>query len=131
MAESLDTELVSMEDPAMVMESEPDALHMDTSIPEVPTPAIAAAAQAPEAQEGRVDTTIIPEAESDLPSHEVKTEGSSLFEEGDAVQDSSPSSKDFVDIEIQPEVKADSGDVAVNILPETLPSTVTSSFFDK
>ena len=68
------------------MESEPDALHMDTSIPVVPTP----------------DATVIPEAESDLPNHEIKIEGSSSFEKGEVVQDYSPS-KSFVDTEVQPE----------------------------
>jgi hypothetical protein len=76
----------------VVVESEPDALHMDTTIPVVLTPAIdvdiAVTAQAPEVQEGRVDTTVIPEAEPDLPSHEIKTEGSSSIKEGDVVQDS-------------------------------------------
>jgi hypothetical protein len=102
---------------------------------------IAVVGQAPEVQEDRLDTTVIPEAESDLPSHEIKTEGSELIKEGDAVQDSSPSSKSYVDIEAQPEAqvleepfnidKADSGVVAVNILPEALPSTVTWSFLDR
>jgi hypothetical protein len=63
-----------MEDPAMVMESELDSLHMDTSIPVVPTPAIAVTPQAPQVQENRLDTSVIPEAESDQPSHEIKTE---------------------------------------------------------
>jgi hypothetical protein len=58
----------------MVVESERDALHMDTSIPVVPTPAIAVAAQVPEVQEDRLDTSFIPKAESDQPSHEIKTE---------------------------------------------------------
>lgn len=63
------------------MESEPDTSHQVD-----PTPAIAATAQAPEIQEDRLDTTVIPEAEPDLPSRE--TEGSSSIKEGDAVQDS-------------------------------------------
>ena len=58
----------------MVVESEQDALHMDTSIPVVPTPAIAVAAQVPEVQEDRQDITVIPEAESDQLSLEIKTE---------------------------------------------------------
>lgn len=88
----------------MVVESEPH-LHMDTYIPVVPTPAIAVAAQAPEVQEDRLDTTVIPEAEPDLPSHEIKTDGSSSIKEGDAVQDSSASSNNLVDIDVQPEVQ--------------------------
>ena len=39
-AESLDAELGPMETPAMVVESEPDALQMDTTVPVDPTPAI-------------------------------------------------------------------------------------------
>jgi hypothetical protein len=109
----------------MVVESEPDALHMDTNIPVVD---IAVTAQV---HEDRLDTTVIPEAESDLPSHEIKIE---IIKEGDAVQDSSPS-KSFVDVEVQPEAQvleetfnidtADPSVAAVNILPEALPSTVT------
>ena len=96
----------------MVVESELDALHMDTSTPEV-TPAIAVAAQAPEFQEDQLDTTVIPEAESNLPSHEVKTEGSSIKEgDHDAVQNSSPSLKSFVDIEVQPEAQVIPSDVS-------------------
>ena len=86
--ESLDTELVP-EDLAMAVELKPEALHMDTSIPVVLTPAIIVATQAPEGQEDRIDSTVIPEAESDLPSYEIKTEGSSSVEEGYADQDSS------------------------------------------
>jgi hypothetical protein len=122
-AEPLDTELVQ-EDPAVVG-SEPDALHFDTSIPIVPTAAIAVAAQ-------------VPEVESDLPNHEIKTEGFSSIEEGEAVQDSF--AKSFVDTEVQPEAqeqeetintgKPDSGVAAANIL-EALPSTVRSSFFER
>ena len=109
---------------------------MDTSFPVVPTPAIANTAQAPEVQEDRLDTAVIPEAESYLPSHETKAEGASSIKEGrhDAVQNSSPSLESFVDIEVPPEaqvldeafniVKADSGIAAVNIPPEALPSTV-------
>lgn len=133
-AEPLDTELVPVEDPAMVVGSEPDALH---SITEVPTPAIdkdiAVTAQV---QEDQLDTAVIPETEPDLPSH-----GSSSINKGDAVQDSSLSSKSFVDNEVQPEaevleesfntVKSDSGVAAENILPEALPSMVSSSFFDR
>jgi hypothetical protein len=126
----------------MVVESEPDVLHMDTSIPVVSTPAIdmdiAVTALGPEVQEDRLDTTvIIPEAESDLPSHEIKTEGSPLIKEGLE----GDSSKGFVDIEVQPKAqtleetfnvdKADSGVAAENILPEALPSTVTWSFFKR
>ena len=111
-AESPDTELV-LEDP-VVVESEPDALHMDTSIPVVPTATIAIAAEAPDVQE---DAAIIPEAESDLPNHE----GSSSIEEEDAVRDSS-SSKNFVDTEVQPQAQE---------REEALPSTVTSSFFER
>ena len=99
------------------MESEPDALHMDTSIPVVPTAAIAVAAQAPDVQE---DVAVIPEAESDLRNHEIKTEDSSSNEEGDAVQDSS-SSRSFVDPGVLPEAQEQE---------EALPSTVTSSFFE-
>ena len=101
----------------MVVNSEPDALRMDASIPVVPTPAIAVATQAPEVQEDRLDTAVITEAESDLPSHEIKAEGSSSIKEGehDAVQNSSHETFDIV--------KADSGIAAVNILPEALPST--------
>jgi hypothetical protein len=119
----------------MVMESEPDVLRMDTSIPVVPTPAndvdIVVTTQG---HEDRLDTNVIPEAEPDLPSHEIKTEGSTSNKEGDEVQDSSPSSKSFVDIEVQPEAqvleetfyvgKAESGIASENILPETLPFTV-------
>jgi hypothetical protein len=72
-AEPLDGELVSTEESAMVVESEPDVLHMDTSILVVPTPT-AVASQVPEVQEDRLDTTVIPEAESDQPIHEIKTE---------------------------------------------------------
>jgi hypothetical protein len=132
-AEPLDTELVP-EDSA-VLESEPDALHMDTSFSVAPTPAIAVAAQAPEVQE---DTTVI--SESDLPNHEIKTEGYSSIEEGDADQDSSPS-KGFVDTEVQPEAQeqeetfntdeADSGVAAANILSEALSSTVSSLFLER
>ena len=117
------------------MELEPDALHMDTSIPVVPTPAIAVAAQA-QVQE---DSTVIPEAESDLPNHEIKVEGSSSIE-GEAIWDYSPS-KTFVDTEGQPEAqeleetyntdKVDLGVAAANILPEALQSTVTSTFFER
>jgi hypothetical protein len=114
------------------VESEPDALHVETSISAVPTPATVVAAQEPEVQE---DATVIPEAESDLPSHEIKNEFSSSYEEGDATQDSSPF-KGFVDNEVQPEAQeleetfnADSGVAAANILPEALLSTVISSFF--
>ena len=99
----------------MVVESEPDALHM---IPVVPAPSIAVAAHALEGQEERLDSTVI--------------------KEGDPVQDHSSSSKSFVDTEVQPEaqvleetfniVKADSGVATVNIQPEDLPSTVTSSY---
>ena len=108
---------------------------MDTSFPVVPTPAIANTAQAPEVQD-RLDTAVIPEAESYLPSHETKAESASSIKEGrhDAVQNSSPSLESFVDIEVPPEaqvldeafniVKADSGIAAVNIPPEALPSTV-------
>lgn len=120
----------------MVVESELDVLHMDTSIPVVFTPAIAVTELAPEVQEDRLySTVIIPEAESDLPSHEIETEGSSLIKEGDAIQDSSHSSKGFVDIEVQPEgqtreetFKANLGVAAENILPEAM---VTWSFFEK
>ena len=63
------------------MESEPDTSHQV-----VPTPAIAVTSQAPEIQEDRLDTTVIPEAEPDLPSRE--TEGSLSIKEGDAVQGS-------------------------------------------
>jgi hypothetical protein len=126
-AEPLDTELLP-EDPTVV-ESEPDALHVETSISAVPTPAIVVEAQEPEVQE---DATVIPEAESDLPSHEIKTEFSSSDEEGDATQDSSPF-KGFVDNEVQLEaqeleetINADSGVAAANVLPEALLSTVAS-----
>ena len=119
----------------MVVESEPDFLHMDTSIPVVPAPAddvdIAVTTQVHENR----DTNVIPEAEPDLPSHEIKTEGSSSNKEGDGVQDSSPSSsKSFV---AQPEAQVlektfyvDRADSGENILPETPPYTVTWSFFD-
>ena len=110
--EPLDTTLVQEE--PVVVESEPDALLVDTSIPVVPTAAIAVAAQAPEVQE---DATVIPEAESDLPKHEIQTEGSSSIEEGDVVHDSSS----FVDTEVQPEAQEQE---------EVLPSTVTK-FFDE
>lgn len=73
----------------MVVELEPEALQMDSNIPVVLTPAIAVAAQAPEVQEDRLDTAVITEAESDLPSHEIKAEGSSSIEEGYTDQDSS------------------------------------------
>ena len=124
----------------MVVESEPDALHMDTGIPVTPTPAvdadIAGTALAPEVQEDRLDFTVIPEAEPDLPSHEIKTEGSPSIKEGDAGQYSPPSSKSIVDmIEVQPEdqvleetfdiVKVDS-DVAnlpEALLPAAIPDT--------
>ena len=109
------------------MESVPDALHEDTSIPAVPTPAIAVAAQVPEIQE---DATVIPEAESDLSNHEIKTEVPSSIKEGEE------SSKGYIDTEVQPEAQereetfnADSGVAAANILPEALLSTVISSFF--
>ena len=89
----------------MVVESEPDALHMNTNIPVAPIPAIdvdiAVIAQAPDVQEDRLDATVIPEAEPDLPSHEIKTEGSPSIKEGDAGQYSSPSSKSFFDTEVQ------------------------------
>jgi hypothetical protein len=55
--EPLDTELVSTEESSMVVESEPDALHMDTSISVVPTPTIAVASQVPEFQEDRLDNS--------------------------------------------------------------------------
>ena len=124
----------------MVVESGPDTLHMDSIIPVVPNPAVDVdiAVTAP-VHEDQLDTNVIPESEPDLPSHEIKTEGSSSIKEGDAVQEPSPS-KSFADIEFQPEaqvleetfniVKADSGIAAMNILPEALPSTVTSSFFE-
>lgn len=73
----------------MVAKSELDGLHMNISIPVVPTPAIAVAAQTPEVQEDQLDTTVLSEAEPDLPGHEIKTEGSSSIKEGVAVQDSS------------------------------------------
>ena len=112
----------------MILDSEPDVLHMNTSIPVVPTPAIAVAAQAPKVQEDRLDTADIQEAESDLPSHEIKTEGSSIEEGGgDPVRNSSPSLESFADIEVQPEaqildetldvVEADSSVAALNIPP--------------
>lgn len=118
----------------MVVESEPDFLHMDTSIPVVSAPAndvdIAVTTQVHENR----NTNVIVEAEPDLPSHEIKTEGSSSNKEGDGVQDSSHSSKSFV---AQPEAQvleetfyADTADSGENILPETLPYTVTWSFFD-
>jgi hypothetical protein len=45
------------------VESEPDALHLDTSTSAAPTPTIVAiTAQAPEVQEDRLDTTVIPGA---------------------------------------------------------------------
>jgi hypothetical protein len=106
----------------------PDSLHEDTSIPVVPTPAIAVAAQAPEVQE---DPNVIPGAESDLPNFEIKTGVSSSIEEGDAVQDASPS-QGFVDAEVQSEIQereesfnTDSG-VAVASIPEALLYTVIS-----
>lgn len=125
----------------MAVESEPDALHEDTSIPVVPTPATDGdTTSTAQVQEDQLDTTVLPEAEPDLPGHEIKTEGFSSFKEEEAVQDSSPS-KSFVDTEVQPEAqeleetfntdKADSGAAAANILPEALPSTVTSSFFER
>ena len=110
--EPLDSKLVQ-EDPVLV-ESEPDALHMDMSIPVLPTAAIAIAAQAPDVQEDAVVT----EAESDLPNHETKTEGSSSIEEEDAVQDSSS----FIETEVQPEAQEQE---------EAPPSMVTSSFFER
>ena len=73
----------------MVVELEPEALQTDTNIPVVLTPAITVAALAPERKEDRLDSTVIPEAESDLPSYEIKAEGSSSIEEGYADQDSS------------------------------------------
>lgn len=108
----------------MVVDSEPDALRMDASIPLVPTPTIAVAAQAPEVQEDRLDTALITDAESDLPSHEIKAESSSSIKEGehDAVQNSSQETFNIV--------KADSGVAAVNILPEALPSTVVDDTND-
>ena len=130
-AELLDTELVP-EDSAVV-ESETDALHMDTSIPVAPIPAIDVASLAPEVQE---DNTVMPESESDLP---IKTEGSLPVKDEDAIQDSSPS-KSFVDTKVQREAqeledtfnteKPDSGIADVNILPEILSPTVTLSFFE-
>ena len=133
-AEPLDTEFDPVEEPAIVVESEPDALH---SIPQDPTTAIdrdiAVTAQV---QEDQPNTTVMPEAEPDLPTHEIGTGGTSSIKERDAVQDSSPSSNDN---EVQPEaqaleetlniVKTDSGVAAANVLPEALPSTVTLSFF--
>ena len=115
------------------MESEPDVLHVDTSIPVVPTQAITVETEVQE------DATVTPEAESDLLHHEIKTEGSSSIE-GDVVQSYSPS-KNFVDTEVQPEAqvpeetlntdKADSDVAAANIVPEALPSTVNSSFLER
>lgn len=138
-AEPVNTEIVP-ENP-VVVESEPDALHEDSSIPVVSTPAIDGdIAGKAQVQEDRLDTTVIPEAELDLPSHEVKTESSSSIKEEDAVQDSS-ALKGFVDTDVQPEAQeleerfntdeADSGVATVNILAEALPSTVTSSFFER
>ena len=77
---------------------------MDTSFPVVSTPAIAVAAQSPEVQEDRLDTTVTSEVEPNLPSHEIKTESTSSIKEGDAVQESSPS-KSNVDIDVQPEAQ--------------------------
>ena len=124
----------------MVVESGPDTMHMDSSIPVVPNPAIDVdIAVTAQVHGDQLDTTDIPESEPDLPSHEIKTEGSSSIKEGDAVQEPSPS-KSFADIEFQPEaqvleetsniVKTDSDVAVVNILLEALPSTVTSSFFE-
>ena len=81
---------------------------MDTSISAVPTPAIA---------EVQLDTSVISEAESDLPSHDIKAENSSSIKEGDH------------DAQLESQVpeetlNADSDVSAVNILPEALPSTV-------
>jgi hypothetical protein len=84
----------------MVIESEPDALHMDTSIAVNPTPEIAVATPAPEGLEDRLDSAVIPEAESVLSGHEIKTEG------GDADQDFSPSEVGESDrlTEIEPQI---------------------------
>jgi hypothetical protein len=122
-----------------MVESEPDVLHTNTSIPVVPTSANDVdVAVTKQVHEDRPDTIVIPEAEPDLPTHETKTEGSSSNKEGDGIQDSSPS-KSFVDIEVQPEAqvleesfcvnKAESGVASENLLPETLPSTVTIVIF--
>ena len=132
-AELLDTDTELVPEDSAVVESETDALHIDTSIPVTPIPAIDVASLAPEVQE---DTTVMPESESDLP---IKTEGSSPVKDEDAIQDSSPS-KSFVDTKVQREAqeledtfnteKPDPGIADVNILPEILSPTVTLSFFE-
>lgn len=92
-----------------------------------PGPDVAVMAQPSEVQDDKLDTT--QELEPDLPSHKIKTEGSSSIEEGDVVRDSSKSS---LDIEVQPEARmlgetftivgADIGVAAVDIPPEAEPS---------
>ena len=81
---------------------------MDTSIPVllVPTPAIAFAAPAPDGQEDRPDSTVIPEAVSDLIGHEIEIEDSSTITEEDADQDFSPLETRESDptIEVEPQI---------------------------
>ena len=91
----------------MVFESEPDALYMDTSIPVVPTPAITAA-QSPEGLEDRLDSTVIPEAESDF---KIKTETALSIEEAVADQPSEAGESDrivVVEPQIIPAIKEES-----------------------
>ena len=106
---------------------------MGTSMPEVPTPAINADVVQPvEVQEDELGTAL--ESEPELPSHEIKTEGSSSIEKG--VQDPSPSQNSVV-VEVQPEAQvmeetfnADTSVAAVDIQPEALSSTVFSDTND-
>jgi hypothetical protein len=98
----------------MVVESGPDSLHVDTSIP---TPAI------------DVDIAVtaqVLEAEHDLPSHEIETEGPSSITEGDAVQDSSPS-KFFVEGQPEAQVLEETSNTVIDDTNDLLTSTISST----
>lgn len=95
----------------MVAGSEPDASY---SIPEVHTPAIDRdIAVTTQVQEDQLDTAVIPKAEPDLPSHEIKTEGSSSINKGDAVNN------------LEPEVETEAiAEPLPSLIEQDLPTTI-------